>query len=158
MDQHVRLVRSDSANADFRALIPHLDRELRDNDGDEADYYVQYNQVDDIKYVVIAYYDGDPTGCGALKRYDDATIEVKRMFVSREHRGKGISRAVLSELERWAQDLGYTSLLLETGKTQTAAIGLYLGSGFQIISNYDQYIGVVNSVCMKKDIPSMTRQ
>lgn len=153
MDQHVRLVRSDSTNEDFRSLIPHLDRELRDNDGDEADYYVQYNKVDDIRYVVIAYRDDVPVGCGALKRYDDATIEVKRMFVSGGHRGKGLSRAVLSELERWAQELGYRSLILETGRTQTAAIGLYLGSGFHVIPNYDQYIGVSNSVCMKKELP-----
>jgi len=157
MDQHVGLVRSDSTNADFRSLIPHLDRELRDNDGDEADYYVQYNKVDDIKYVVIAYCDGEATGCGALKRYDDATIEVKRMFVSRGHRGKGIARAVLSELERWARELGYMWLILETGRTQAAAIRLYLGSGFHVIPNYDQYIGVNNSICMKKDLSSMTR-
>jgi len=153
MDQHLHLVRSDSTNTDFRSLIAHLDRELRDNDGDEADYYAQYNKVDSIRYVVIAYHDGEPTGCGALKRYDDATIEVKRMFVSHGHRGKGIARAVLSELERWAQELGYASLILETGKTQTAAIGLYLGSGFHVIPNYDQYIGVNNSVCMRKNLP-----
>lgn len=146
------LTRTDFTNQDFKSLIPYLDKELRENDGDEADYYAGYNKIDNIPYVVVAYLANVPVGCGALKHYKEKTIEVKRMFVSKEHRGKGISKLVLQELETWAKELGYTFLILETGKTQKAAIALYLNNGFQIIPNYDQYVGVINSVCMQKSL------
>lgn len=148
----IQLTRTDYTNQDFRSLIPFLDKELRDNDGDEADYYAGYNKIDHIPYVVVAYEENMPVGCGALKHYKEKTVEVKRMFVPQEHRGKGISTAVLKELENWAKELGYTSLILETGKTQKAAIALYLNKGFHIIPNYDQYVGVKNSVCMLKEM------
>jgi len=148
----LQLYRTDSNNSDFLSLIPFLDRELRDNDGDEADYYANYNKPDGIPYVVVAYENNVPAGCGALKPYKGSIIEVKRMFVPQALRGKGISKMVLQELEKWARELGYTSLILETGKTQKAAIGLYLNSGFGIIPNYDQYVGVINSVCMHKEL------
>lgn len=144
------LTRTDCDNKDFLSLLPLLDKELRDNDGDEADYYAHYNKPTGIPWVVVAYDGETPIGCGALKPYKEKIIEVKRMFVPAVHRGKGISSAVLLELENWAKELGFESLILETGKTQTAAIALYLKKGFQIIPNYDQYVGVHNSVCMQK--------
>lgn len=79
-------------------------------------------------------------------------MEVKRMFVHPSHRGKGTAQAVLAELERWAKDLHYPSCVLETGKRQPEAIGLYQKSGYALIPNYGQYIGVENSVCMQKQL------
>ena len=73
------------------------------------------------------------------------------MFVKPEFRGKGYASKILIELENWAKDLGYLSTILETGKKQTEAIQLY-SKTYEIIPNYDQYIGIVNSVCFKKNI------
>ncbi len=72
------------------------------------------------------------------------------MFVVPEFRGKGAAAAVLSELERWAIELNYNSTVLETGKRQVEAVKFYQKSGYSVIPNYGQYIGIENSVCMQK--------
>ena len=78
-----------------------------------------------IQHTVVAY-DGDQAvGCGAVKEYSPETMEVKRMFVPPQHRGKGIASIVLKELENWCKELGYKKCVLETGKKQPEAIELY---------------------------------
>lgn len=148
----IKIIRTDFTHPDFKALVPFLDRELRDNDGNEADYYANFNKIDNIPHVTVVYSNDKPVACGALKPYKENIAEVKRMFVLKEHRGKGFSSLVLHELENWARELGYTSAILETGKTQTAAIHLYCKNKYNVIPNYDQYVGVLNSVCMFKDL------
>ena len=146
----INLVRTNAQNKDFIKLVKILDSYLTITDGDEHDFYHQYNHLDDIKYVVMAYEAGEALGCGAIKSFDNETMEVKRMFVHEKERGKGIAGKLLGELERWAQELGYTRCILETGLRQTAAVRFYKKSGYQKIDNYAQYIGVDNSVCMEK--------
>ena len=104
--------------------------------------------------MVVAYQDGYAVGCGAIKEYQNGVGEVKRMFVRPEFRGKGIAGKVLKELETWAYELGFGSLILETGQAQPEAIALYLKSGYKVIPNYGQYENVANSVCMKKELLS----
>lgn len=58
---------------------------------------------------------------------------------------------ILSELEKWAAESGYSSTVLETGKRQPEAINLYKKAGYKIIPNFGQYEGVENSVCMMKE-------
>jgi putative acetyltransferase len=149
---NIKLIRTDFTNKDFRSLIPFLDQELRDVDGIEADYYANYNKIDNIKHVVVAYLNDKPVACGAIKHYKEKIIEIKRMLVLKEYRGKGFSKLVLHELENWAKELRYDSAILETGKTQTAAIHLYQKNKYKTIPNYDQYVGVNNSVCMFKNL------
>lgn len=148
----LHLSRTDSSNADFRQLVALLDAYLAQMDGDEHAFYDQYNKVDALKNVVVAYFDGKPAGCGAIKSFSDSETEVKRMYVLPEFRGKGIAKSVLSELEKWAAELGYKACVLETGKRQTEAVNLYPKCGYQIIPNYGQYAQMENSVCMKKEL------
>jgi GNAT superfamily N-acetyltransferase len=144
------LLRTDSSNAAFQNLVKLLDAHLAITDEDEHDFYHQYNGLDAIKYVVVAYAGATPVACGAVKHYDKQTLEVKRMFTSSEHRGKGIAVQVLNELEAWAVELGYNRCLLETGKRQPYAIRLYEKQGYTAIPNFGQYAGMENSVCMEK--------
>lgn len=146
------LRRTNSNNPDFRELVDLLDQYLAVMDGDEHAFYHQFNKVDMLKQVVVAYADGKPAGCGAIKPLSDSEMEVKRMYVLPEFRGKGIAKSILSELENWAAELGYQACVLETGIRQTEAVSLYPKCGYKIIPNYGQYIGVENSVCMKKDL------
>ncbi|MBI3234928.1 MAG: GNAT family N-acetyltransferase, partial [Bacteroidetes bacterium] len=101
-------------------------------------------------YVVLAYINDIPVGCGAIKQYDEQTMEVKRTFVSPEYRKQGIASTVLLELEHWSKELGYNKCILETGKKQLEAIQLYHKNDYQVIPNYGQYIGVESSVCFEK--------
>lgn len=146
----LKVVRSDVTNPDFRALVQLLDQYLKIVDGDDHAFYNQYNQLDSVKYALVAYMDGEPVGCGAIKNVAEGVMEVKRMFVLPTHRGQGVAQAVLSGLEQWADELGGTTLILETGKKQTAAVRLYEKAGFTVIPNYGQYVGVETSVCMQK--------
>ena len=146
------LLRTTSENADYQNLVVLLDAVLKILDGAEHDFYAQYNKSDAIKNVVVFYENNLPLGCGAFKFYENKTIEVKRMFVLPEQRGKGIAHQILSELENWAKELDFNCCVLETGKKQVEAIGLYQKAGYQIIPNYGQYKGMENSICMQKKI------
>ena len=148
----VRLVRTDSHNKDFVNLVANLDADLGKRDGEDHDFYHQFNSIDSIKYAVVAYSDEIAVGCGAIKEHDENSMEVKRMYVPLISRGKGIATKVLQELEKWAAELNYSSCVLETGKRQPEAISLYKKNGYEITSNYEQYIGVENSVCFKKNV------
>jgi GNAT superfamily N-acetyltransferase len=114
--------------------------------------YSQFNNVDDLNTVVVGYNGSEPEGCGCFKKYDNDTVEIKRMFVKPENRGQGIASSILKELESWAKELNYSAAILETGIKQHEAIGLYEKRGYKRIDNYDQYAGIPTSICMKKEL------
>ena len=147
----ITIKRTDSDNEDFKYLISFLDRELSERDGEEHSFYAQFNKVDMIKHVVVAYNKNEPVGCGAIKAFNDESVEIKRMYVANQERRKGVANEILSELEQWAAELGFEKCVLETGKKQPEAIALYQKSGYAIIPNYGHYAGVENSVCMQKN-------
>jgi len=114
-------------------------------------FFAQFNKIIHIKYVVVAYDENEiPVGCGAIKAYAENVMEVKRMYVLPNQRGKGIASFILKELETWTKELGYKKCILETGYKQPEAIQLYKKNNFQIIENYGQYAGVESSVCFEK--------
>lgn len=148
----ITLTRTDSSNPDFIALVKLLDAYLAEKDGRDHDYYNQFNTIVMLEHVVVGYENGIPVCCGAIKEFDAGSMEVKRMFTKPEARGKGIASRVLTELEDWANELGYNKCVLETGKRQVEAVALYKKKGYSIIPNYAQYIGIENSLCFKKEL------
>ena len=146
------LLRTDSENADFRSLVALLDADLAIRDGAEHSFYAQFNRVDTIRHVVVAYENEKAIGCGAFKEYEAGAAEIKRMYIREKERGRGIAGRILEELEAWASELNFFEFILETGLKQPEAIRLYQKSGYKTIPNYGQYAGVENSVCMKKSI------
>ncbi len=146
------LKRTDSENGDFQELVVELDKGLAITDGDDHAFYDQFNKIDAIKYVVVIYEDEVAVGCGAIKEYEEGIVEVKRMYVPMEKRGKGIASVILQELEKWATELGYSKCILETGIKQREAISLYKKNDYTIISNYGQYSGLKTSVCFEKEV------
>jgi putative acetyltransferase len=147
-----KLFRTNSLNIDFQKLVADLDQDLAKKNGDMNDFFAQYNKIDHINHVVVALRDNVPAGCGAMKEYDSSTMELKRMFVPLEMRGKGIAVAVLNDLENWARELGYERCVLETGDKMIEAIGLYKKSGYAIIKRYGQYENVESSICFEKKL------
>jgi len=148
----IKLIRTDSDNTDFVELVKSLDADLAEKDGIGHSYYAQFNKIDKIKFVVLAYKNDKPVSCGAIKEYNPNTMEVKRMYTSPGNRGKGFASKVLRELEIWANELSYQKCVLETGKRQPEAIALYKKSGYSIIPNYGQYAGIENSLCFEKQL------
>lgn len=148
----VTLVRTNSENSDFIQLVKLLDAELAVRDGAEHSFYSQFNKIDTIRYVIVAYQDSIPTGCGAIKEFSPEEVEIKRMFVQSGKRHTGIASKILSALEQWARELNYKKCILETGKRQPEAIALYTKNGFSRIPNYGQYKGIGNSLCFEKTL------
>jgi GNAT superfamily N-acetyltransferase len=146
------IIRTNSENTDFIELVKLLDADLAIRDGKDHSFYAQYNKIDKIKYVVVAYDNNKPIACGAIKEFAPQVMEVKRMYTLPENRGKGIAQKLLTELEIWAKELSCVKCILETGKKQPEAIQLYKKSGYNIIPNYGQYIGIENSVCFEKEL------
>lgn len=150
----MRIVYTDGSDKDFVELCSMLDDNLNEIVGGEQQRteYIQYNSLNNIHDVVLAYVDELPVGCASFKKYDDQTAEVKRVFVHKDHRGKGISQQLMNKIEELAKGKGYKKLILETGKAMVVAHALYMKLGFQIIDNYGQYKDMEDSVCMLKEI------
>ncbi len=148
----IRLIRTTSDHPDFGQLVAELDAYLRILDGDDHEFYAQFNKSNLLKNALICYENEVAVGIGAYKEFDTETAEIKRMYTLPEYRGKGIAKAILTELELWAKEENYKFAILETGHLQKDAIGLYQKLGYEITENFGQYIGVENSVCMKKII------
>jgi GNAT superfamily N-acetyltransferase len=148
----IKILRTNSKNSDFQKLVIELDKDLAIRDGEEHAFFAQFNKINMIKHVVIAYDNEIAIACGAIKEYDSLTMEIKRMYVPPQFRGNGYASLVLEELETWAKELGYKKCILETGLKQPEAIRLYEKNNFQKIPNYGQYADVENSVCFEKII------
>ena len=148
----IATIRTDSDNQDFIELVKYLDADLAARDGDDHPFYAQFNKINKIKYVVVAYENDRPVGCGAIKEYAPAIMEVKRMYTAPGSRGRGIASQVLNALEIWAAELSYEKCILETGKKQPEAIALYQKNGYHLIPNYGQYAEIENSLCFEKHL------
>src|SRR5687767_6417740 len=146
------IIRTNSDNKDFIALVNLLDAELAELDGDEHAFYAQLNKTHNLKHVILAYENDKPIACGALREHSPTIMEVKRMYTLPENRGKGIATKILAELEKWASELSYQKCILETGKRQPDAIKLYEKNGYSRIPSYGKYLVMENSVCFEKEI------
>ena len=150
----MNFVFTDGCNQDFVALCQLLDDNLNELAGGEENrkQYIQYNALKDIHDVVIAYDGNVPVGCAAFKLFADKIAEVKRVFVKKEYRGKGVAKELIVLLEKRAKEKDFSYLVLETGRALLEANALYQRLGYSLIENYGQYKGLAASVCMKKEL------
>lgn len=146
------VIRTNSENKDFVNLVKQLDAYLKITDGEEHDFYNQFNNIDVLQHVVVLYENDLAVGCGAIKKFDNASMEIKRMFVKGDKRGRGYAQKIIEELEVWAKELEYKRCVLETGKRQKEAVRFYHKCNYNVILNYGQYIGMENSVCFEKQL------
>jgi putative acetyltransferase len=140
---------------DARRLVAALDEHLASRYAPEQRFgpHLKAEHVaPGVGTFVIARADGKAVGCGALKRRDPTTVEVKRMYVEPEMRGHRVAREILDHLENTARAMGAERLVLETGIYQEEAIGLYRGAGFKAVDCFDEYVGVPTSVCFEKPL------
>jgi len=150
--QSPEFIRTTSDHPDFRKMVNALDEDLYLRNGEAQLKYRPYNQIDKIKHAIVIYLEGKPVGCGCFKRFDDHTVEMKRMFVLPEMRGKQLAARMLQELETWAIEEGNTAAVLETGHKQVEAIRLYTIAGYLLTENYGQYAGMEESICYRKEL------
>ena len=84
----------------------------------------------------IAYVDGKPAGCVALRDLKHGVCEMKRMFVPDAFRGQGIGRALAKRIVAEAKEAGYRTMRLDTSRRQGEAMRLYESMGFLRIAPY----------------------
>ncbi|MBD5548380.1 MAG: GNAT family N-acetyltransferase [Lachnospiraceae bacterium] len=150
----MRIEYTDGRDRNFIELCHELDDFLNEIVGGEENIaeYLQYNKLDDIHDVVVAYENDVPVGSASFKKYDDECAEVKRVFVKKEYRGRGISNILMKMLEERAREKGFKYFILESGEPLVSAMALYRKSGYKVIPNYGQYVDMEESVCMKKKL------
>ena len=148
----IELRREDLFSPAAQTLIAALNAELTKQYPEERAAHFRLTS-DEVAAFLVAYRDSVPVGCGARRRLDPTTAELKRMYVVPSARGEGIGRAVLEALETESRKLGVKRLVLETGIRQHAALRLYQRSGFRKIALFGEYLESPDtSVCMAKDL------
>lgn len=87
--------------------------------------------------LLVATVNGQPAGCIALRRFDAARGEVKRLYVRPQFRGSGLGKALISALTAEARAIGYSELIADTiPKVMATALAMYERLGFERISPY----------------------
>jgi len=86
---------------------------------------------------LVARLDGRPVGCGALRTLGPGVGEIKRMWVHRETRGRGVAWRMLEALEAHARGLGMTRVRLDTNRALTQAQAMYLKAGYVEIERFN---------------------
>ena len=125
---------------------------MAEKDGELHEFYDQYNKLEGVGEVMVAFVEQQPVACGTFKAWDQTTVEIKRMFTLEAYRRRGIAAQVLQALETWAYSEGYRRAVLETGKQMKAAIRLYSRCGYRPTQNFGPYAGVDESICFEKDL------
>ena len=148
----MKKLRTNSENIDFINLVKKLDNYLKITDGDEHEFYNQFNNIDVLQHAVVLYIDDVAVACGAFKKFNENAVEVKRMYVDKEYRNQGNAKIILEELETWAKEVGNKKCILETGKRQVEAVQFYYKCGYKVIPNYGQYKAMENSICFEKEL------
>jgi ribosomal protein S18 acetylase RimI-like enzyme len=159
----VELIRRPYGHPDVVALTDEAQahyRQLYGGPGDES--LVELADFEaPTGHFVVGYVDGVPVAMGGWRRLGDRrglpsprTAEIKRMYVSPAARGRGLSRIVLAELETTARAAGLDWLVLETGRPQTSALGLYRSSGYCEIDGtaYGHYVGEPDAIHLGRSL------
>ena len=137
-----------------------LYRELYGGPGDESPVDVADFEAPSGHFV-LGYVDGVPVAMGGWRRLGDRpglpspnAAEIKRLYVAPSARGRGLSRIVLAELETSARTAGVDWLVLETGRPQRGAIGLYRASGYIEVDGtpYGHYVDEPGAVHLGKSL------
>lgn len=149
----ITIKKTNSDNSDFKKLVSELNIDLDTYYKEEKSFYVGLNSIDKIQHVVLAYNENDcAVGCGGIKEFSETEMEIKRMYVMPDFRGKGVATIILKVLEHWSKDLKFEKCILETLKEKPYAMAFYKKNGFSIIPNFGDYLKAENSICFEKEI------
>lgn len=149
---HFQLLLTDWKNENFKKLVRTLDDEYEEQFGEIALKYRPYHSLEDIQTAVVAFCDRLPVGCGGFRGYRQDTVEIKRMFVRKDYRRRGIAEGIIEKLEEEAVKKGYRRAVLETGVEMEPAIRLYQKLHYHVIPNFDQYENDEICLCMEKEL------
>ena len=111
-----------------------VDLSFQDFEKELETIHVQYNKPDGG--LLLVYANENPVGCTAVRKSDEGTAELKRMYVRSGYRGHRIGVELLKRSLTIAKDLGYKKIRLDTLENMIKAQELYKSFGFYIIPPY----------------------
>ncbi|MGF7036534.1 GNAT superfamily N-acetyltransferase [Paenibacillus mucilaginosus] len=140
-------------DAVLHGLIARLDEDLLSRYPSDQVHVIDFNDPDVAQATfVVAYMDGTPAGCGAVRPLDAECTELKRFYVDPAYRNRGIASRMIGTLEDHARRGGFRLIRLETGWEQPEAIALYIKCGYKHIDRFGEYADCPSSVCMEKEL------
>ena len=110
--------------------------------------FIPYNLSESISDVLLAYMDGVAVGCAGLKKYNDSDVEIKRVWVEPDCRGRHIATELMDRIEDKAREMGFKRAVLQTRPIMEDAVGLYEKRGYELIGNYPPYDKLEGAICM----------
>ncbi len=87
--------------------------------------------------MLLARVDGEPAAIGGVRHLDTPVAEIKSMYVSPTHRGLGLGRRMLRELERIAAKAACRAVRLDSNEFLAAAVALYRAAGYREVADYN---------------------
>jgi ribosomal protein S18 acetylase RimI-like enzyme len=122
-------------------LLDALQVEYRTRYGPIPDEVLPTAEFDapDGAFLVLLNDAGETVAGGGIRRYNEISCEVKRVWTHADYRRQGLAIRVINELEDVARELGYERVRLETGPAQPEAQALYRRLGYTKIETYGHY-------------------
>lgn len=138
----------------FRALILELDAELRARYGEAQAFFAPFNGVAGIETAMLLSDASGWVACACFRPVPDepGAVELKRMYVRPDRRGRGFARELIAGLEAWARELGFARMILELGDRQPEALAAYTRAGFARIPPFGPYVDQPISICLGKSL------
>ena len=147
----ITIVFTDENDERFLRLVCELDRGYFERIGDGLMKYNEYNEFKKPHIVVLALDGDEAVACASYRKFDNDSVEFKRVFVKRQYRRNGIAHCLMQKLEKSATGEGFKHSYIVTGKNNSAAISLYEKLNYQIIDNFGQFEDDDVVICMKKE-------
>lgn len=142
----MNIISMKTTDESVRKLFSEYDDYMLDFLGDDKWCYTRYSEKENVEKVWVVHSDNVPIGCIAYRTKADGIGEVKRLYIKKEYRGKGISKELLKTVECYAKEQGCRTLFLDTRITLEPAVFIYCTIGFNIVFQQGLYIQ------MEKDI------
>lgn len=139
----------------FIALSNELNEEYYRKIGEDSLKYLDYNTLEDPHIVLLVLNWGNPIACGSYRLFDKDSVEIRRVYVKRRYRNKGIAYRIVKSLEKLAIEENFKYSYIETGSDNLPAINLYKKLGYQQIDNFGFFEKDGLCICMKKEFKSL---
>lgn len=142
---------TDEKDKRFLELVDELDRGYYELIGDELSKYDSYNEFKDPHVVILALDKDIAVACASFRRFDDDSVEFKRVYVKKEYRKRGIAYDIITQLEKRVIKNNFRYSYIVTGKNNIAAIKLYEKLDYQKTDKFGQFKNDDTVICMKKE-------
>ena len=130
-------------------------RNTIENIGDVALNYLDYNQLEDSYVVLLVLNWGNPIACASYRLFDKDSVEIRRVYVKRRYRNKGIAYKLVKSLEKLVMEDNFKYSYITTGTENAVAIALYNKLGYETIDNFTIFENDDICLCMRKEFKTL---